>query len=78
MANGEKLEFAALADHSGAPRTFDYVWLPGEADEPDVKRRAAALVHTTAGTGEVISLPDVEAEPDLEAPAAFAEAEALE
>ena len=43
VANGEKLEFAALADHSRAPRTFDYVWLPSEADEPDVKRRAAAL-----------------------------------
>ena len=32
MANGEKLEFAALADHSRAPRTFDYVWLPSEAE----------------------------------------------
>ena len=45
MANGEKLEFAALADHSRAPLTFDYVWLPSEADEPDIMRRAAALVH---------------------------------
>ena len=40
MANGEKLEFAALADHSRAPRPFDYVWLPSEADEPDIMRPA--------------------------------------
>ena len=40
MANGEKLEFAALADHSRAPLTFDYVWLPSEADEPDIMRPA--------------------------------------
>ena len=78
MANGEKLEFAALADHSRAPLTFDYVWLPSEADEPDIKRRAAALVHTTSGAGEFISLPIVEDEPDPEAPAAFEETEPQE
>ena len=49
-----------------------------EADEPDVKRRAAALVHTTAGAGKFISLPVVEDEPDPAAPAAFEETEPQE
>ena len=45
---------------------------------PDVKRRAAALVHTTAGAGKFISLPVVEDEPDPAAPAAFEETEPQE
>lgn len=46
-ASAPKLGFAKLGRVVGGDEDFDYVWLPSEEDEPDVVRRAAALVHTT-------------------------------